>query len=1174
MNNLKKFNTTLARILSFILLFSLSFSNLTFAAETQEIVLYDFQNDEEILKSWSVDNDLALSINESEDGNKSLKAEIPLVTSDKEQTFTFNTFENISDIKKGDVISFDVYLSEDCVASVQPYYMGWKSEYIWQPERGKWNSHSITVTDDSVSEIGLQIIAFKNASGYVLIDNVKITRNNTSTTPPIDEDTNNPSEEPDNDNSDNSDNNTDDYNTLSSIIIFDSTVANGTDFWSSGPIELEDCNNGWKFFPIKTESPYTYKGNPSIKVSQLEPGYFGAGIAFNGWGSINLSKYYENGYLEFYAAGEIAGESIAIQFTGNENAPYTTIKLDTDSTIGNDSIETKWQYFKIPLKELLSDSNDAVSQLKFTNDWANNVKQAMYLSEIKVSTTDTETVYPLIKVNQLGYFPNAEKTATISRFKELVTFDENTNFNVINATTNEIAYTGKLKLVTDYDYLSGEKVFKADFSELKATGEYYITIDGLDEKSYTFEISNDVYDDLLAAAVKYYYYQRSGIDLTPEYAGQWSHDAFFMGDLAREGVNELELPIQSTMNTDNVEYLQNEGIEKGWFDAGDYGKYVDNGAYTVKKLLYMYETYPELFKDNIGIPESGNGIPDILDEVAWELDFFLAMQDEDGGIYHSVEGLNVDPFRPENYGDYNRHIADVDSKTGQTGVKPTHTTAIAASALAQASVIYKSINADYSKKLLDAALKAWSYLEENLEPLTVTGPAYSDTRTDSVQRLAAASSLYRATGDEKFNTYVLNHYDDFVLENNNVIDEGDLEEDLHSLNSGYFNDMWTAENTSLILYDYMVSKNSDTTVAKFIKSQYLEYETALQNRVVTSPWSNTSNGNLFWGSNGAVISRASTHLDIFGELFGTYSDASRSVAINNMNYLLGINPLNLSFVTGYGENSVKEVFGNTFMNDDNDISAPGYMPGGVNRYQGDKISKFPGKRYEEGINWVTNEHCIDYTCNLVGAIASAIAAATDKAENSIIIKNINDIKTEITEGDNYTLPTSLKAFLVDGSEINVNINWSESVDTTKIGEQVIYGSVNNYNELVKATITINKKSSDDNISKPDDDTITTPLDDVNNDNNNNNDNSDKPNDNDTIINPSDDANNNNNNSNNPSDSTTTIRPSNDSDNAKDLSNTKPLPNTGGLNPYSYIMFSIILVTSGIILFKKKPEKAN
>ena len=1165
MNNLKKFNTILARILSFIILFSLSFSNLTFAAEAQEIVLYDFENDEENLKSWSIDSNLSLTINKSEDNNKSLKAEIPVVTSEEGQTFTFKTLENISDIKKGDVISFDVYLSEDCIASVQPYYIGWKSEYIWQPERGKWNTHSITVDQDNISEIGLQIIAFKNSSGYVLLDNVKITRNTTSTTPPIDEDTDKPSEEPDN--------NDNDYNTLSSVIIFDSTIANGTDFWSNGPLELEPCNKGWNFFPIKTENPYTYKGNPSIKINQLEPGYFGAGIAFNGWGSMNLSKYYENGYLEFYATGEIGGESIAIQFTGNESAPYKTIKLNEDSIIGNDSIETKWQYFKIPLKELLSDSNDAVSQLKFTHDSENSVKQAMYLSEIKVSTTDTETVYPAIKVNQLGYFPNAEKTATISRFKELITFDENTNFNVINANTNEIVYTGKLKLVTDYDYLSGEKVFKADFSELKNDGEYYITIDGLDEKSYTFEINNDIYDDLLAAAVKYYYYQRSGIDLTPEYAGQWAHNAFFMGDLARPFVNELELPIQSTMNTDNVEYLQNEGIEKGWFDAGDYGKYVDNGAYTVKKLLYMYETYPELFKDNIGIPESGNGIPDILDEVAWELDFFLAMQDEDGGIYHSVEGLNVDPFRPENYGDYNRHIADVDSTTGQTGIKPTHTTAIAASALAQASIIYKSINADYSKKLLDAALKAWSYLEENTEPLTVTGPAYSDTRTDSVQRLAAASSLYRATGDEKFNTYVLEHYDDFVLETNNVIDEGDLEEDLHSLNSGYFNDMWTAENTSLILYDYMVSKNSDTTVANFIKSQYLEYETALQNRVVTSPWSNTSNSNLFWGSNGAVIARASTHLDIFGELFGSYSDASRSVAINNMNYLLGINPLNISFVTGYGENAVKEVFGNTFMNDANDTSAPGYMPGGVNRYQGDKISKFPGKRYEEGINWVTNEHCIDYTCNLVGAIASAIAAATDKAENSIIIKNINDIKAEITEGDEYTLPTSLKAFLVDGSETNVNITWNQTLDTTKIGEQVIYGSVNNYNELVKATITINKKSSDDNMDKPDDD--------VNIDNNNNNDNStsndniNKPNDDNTIINPSDDIDNNDSvNSATPSDSTTTIKPSTDVDNDKDLSNDKPLPNTGGLNPYIYIIFSIILVASGVILFKKKSKKAN
>ena len=1102
MNKSKKFKSTLAKMLSLVMILSLSFSNLTFADETQQILLWNFDNGEDALSKWTIDNNLSLSLEEYEKDNNALKAEIPKV--DTETTFTFKTIENLTEIKKGDIISFDVYLSEECDASIQPYYIGWKSEYVWKPERGKWTTHSITVTDDSISEIGLQIIAFENASGYAMIDNIKITRTTNPTTPPETGDTDKPTENPD------------DYNKLSPITIFDSTTADGTDFWSTGALELEPCNNGWNFFPIKNEKPYSYDGNPSIKVNQLESGYFAAGIAFNGWGSMNFSKYYENGYLEFYATGENGGESIAIQFTGNENAPYTTIKLNNDSIVGNDSTETKWQLFQIPLKDLLESSNDAVSQLKFTHDSENSVPQAMYLSEIKVVTTDTETVYPAVKVNQLGYFTNAEKTATVSRFSELVNFDENTNFNVVNASTGEVSYTGKLNLISDYDYLSGEKVFKADFTSLTTNGEYYITIDGLDEKSFSFKIGDDIYDDLLGAAVKYYYYQRSGIDLTEEYAGEWAHDAFFMGDLARPGVNELELPIQSTMETDSVEYLQNAGIEKGWFDAGDYGKYVDNGAYTVKKLLYMYETYPELFKDNIGIPESGNGIPDILDEVAWELDFFLAMQDEDGGIYHSVEGLNVDPFRPENYGDYNRHIADVDDKTGQTGIKPTHTTAIGASALAQASVIYKDIDAEYSEKLLNAALEAWSYLEEHLEPLTVTGPAYSDTRTDGVQRLAAASSLYRATDDEKFNTYVLDHYDDYILENNNVVTEDDLDSDLHSLNSGYFNDMWTAENTSLILYDYMVSQDSDVTVANFIKDQYLGYESALQNRVATSSWSNTSNGNLFWGSNGAVIARGSTHLDIFGELFGTYSDASKNVAINNMNYILGVNPLNISFVTGYGENAVKEVFGNTFMNDDNDTSAPGYMPGGVNRYQGENISKFPGKRYEEGINWVTNEHCIDYTCNLVGAIASAITAGTDKAQNSAIIKNVNDITAEITVGDDYTLPSTLDGTLVDGSSITVNVTWNGSIDSSKTGEQIVYGTVSNYNSTVKSTITVKDK--------------TTSVAPITPDNSNNKDN--------TINN-----------------NTST--------------NTGSLPSTGDKNAVIFTSLSLLLLAAGILLFKKK-----
>lgn len=192
-----------------------------------------------------------------------------------------------------------------------------------------------------------------------------------------------------------------------------------------------------------------------------------------------------------------------------------------------------------------------------------------------------------------------------------------------------VAYSGALALVSELDEkYSGEAVLCADFSELSLEGEYFLRLqDNPAEQSVKFNIAENVYDELLADTMRYYYYQRANIEIDTGHGG-----TFARTDITPE---DYELPLKSDKN-------MKRDVSGGWYDAGDIGKYVIPGATAVNTLLWTYKMYPEKFSDGQNnIPESGNGIPDILDEVKYELDFFLKMQDkESGGFYMKVKSAS------------------------------------------------------------------------------------------------------------------------------------------------------------------------------------------------------------------------------------------------------------------------------------------------------------------------------------------------------------------------------------------------------------------------------------------------------------------------------------------------------------------------------------------------------
>ena len=247
----------------------------------------------------------------------------------------------------------------------------------------------------------------------------------------------------------------------------------------------------------------------------------------------------------------------------------------------------------------------------------------IYIDNIRLEVKDASNAievsalpnYVSVAVNQLGYKPDDTKVAVV---KTDTTGDE--EFIVCDAKTNETVYAGLLG-ESIHDYGADLETRQADFSELTEPGEYYIyTNEG---PSYTFEIGDDIYKELFHDAVLMLYKQRCGVELSEEDGGAFKHPACHT-----EGAIVWGSTSSATVD-----------VSGGWHDAGDYGRYTVSTAKTIADLLGSYEDF-KVEDDDIGIPESGNGIPDLLDEARVGLDWMLKMQDEEsGGVYHKVTAL-------------------------------------------------------------------------------------------------------------------------------------------------------------------------------------------------------------------------------------------------------------------------------------------------------------------------------------------------------------------------------------------------------------------------------------------------------------------------------------------------------------------------------------------------------
>ncbi|MBE6854574.1 MAG: hypothetical protein E7501_02845 [Ruminococcus sp.] len=692
------------------------------------------------------------------------------------------------------------------------------------------------------------------------------------------------------------------------------------------------------------------------------------------WTSLTIRDYCENGSLDFEVKSNgSAAAKFQIGLVSRCHGENVTIRWTDLDAYKSITAPTEWTKYSLPLKTLLAAFPDSGFRPDhFWYVYVGGVPSGTTLSfrNMTISSPDDERQYPMIKVNQVGYFPDAEKTARVSCFEKFGTVDGKT-YQIINAQTEKVVLTGKLEAGTLDETFSGERVHIVRFDELTTPGTYYIRIPdaGLDASarsprdveeeldvdtlcSAKFTIGNHVYDDLFRDLMQYYYYQRQGIDL----------DAAYAGEFARENLHPDDVTVKRWSDRNNPD-AETFDVSGGWYDAGDYGKYTSPGAGSVEDLLLAYELYEDVFTDvSAQIPEADPAnplyvdAPAILTEVKWELDMLLKLEhrSKDGSFYVAANYKDDVIYLEDTRYSTSTHQSDA----SETDLRCHLSTADMAAVLAHAYIVYRDIPvyADFAEECLAVSLRAWDWVTNPANALHTSIGAANRTYTFTEENLArdkfwAAGAIYRAVslagGDaSEYEQYLIDHCGDSAVTNC-----------FTSSSVGYSH----GGRSFLGYFHYLYgNKAADASVAEV----FSKYESWRTRTMKYDNWGTAyPDWGYWWGSNKVLAQSAMTV--VLGDLLlggeeALYTDAA--AAEHAFHYLLGVNPVAFSYVSGHGENSVENIYSAIYSKDARlePYRCPdGYFTEGTNYYDNRHLSKFDGKCYlDSDVEYTTNENTI------------------------------------------------------------------------------------------------------------------------------------------------------------------------------------------------------------------------
>jgi endoglucanase len=527
--------------------------------------------------------------------------------------------------------------------------------------------------------------------------------------------------------------------------------------------------------------------------------------------------------------------------------------------------------------------------------------------------TKNQAPSPDIRLNQLGYLPVSPK-------KVVVVASAATKFKLLDSTGN-IVFSCKLVDKGVWD-LSKEAVKIADFTSFEKPGVYKVYVEDLGA-SYPFRIDASVYADVSKASVKAFYLQRASMSIEEKYAGKFNHPLAHPDDKCFYHPSSGKT--SGTLNS-----------PKGWYDAGDYNKYIVNAGVTVSTMLTFYENYPQAVPDNaLNIPESGNGISDLLDEIKYELDWAETMQDADGGVFFKLTSKSFSGFiKPQ----------DDTSERFVVG-KSTSSTLNFAAMFAQASRVWKNNDPVLAEKYLAEAKRAWNWAIKNpavvfRNPDDVSTGEYGH-KDFTGDFYWAGAELFATTGEPEYLNYLIANPVSFAFVSGNSWSN-------YTKNLGYY---------ALLMPD---SKLPDAEKASVQKAVLTEADLQLEN-LEKNPYHEPLSS-FVWGSNSDILNLGI----IFVQAYRISNDKKYlNAAIETTDYIFGKNALGICFVTGFGSNSVMNPHHRLSVADGITEPIPGWVAGGPNAHLNDAFSE----RNPSGIKYTSNEPAKAYM-DLVESYAS------------------------------------------------------------------------------------------------------------------------------------------------------------------------------------------------------------
>ncbi len=556
-----------------------------------------------------------------------------------------------------------------------------------------------------------------------------------------------------------------------------------------------------------------------------------------------------------------------------------------------------------------------------------------------------------IRLDQIGFYPSGPKIAVVVGSAP---GDTPAAFAVFTADRGDTVFAGALSPARVWEP-SGEVVRTADFGALTRPGRYVLAVAGVG-RSYPFAVAPHALRELARGAVKAFYFQRASTPLPPAYAGPWSRAA---------GHPDTAVLVHASAAGPGRPAGARISAPRGWYDAGDYNEYVVNSGISTYTLLTIAEHFPAYAAAlDTRIPESGNALPDVLDEALWNLGWMRAMQDpSDGGVYHKLTTAEFSGFVMPSADTAPRYVVQKSTAAALD---------FAATAAHAALVVRRFPRAlpELADSLVREATAAWRWARQHPDSLYdqarlnaasaphVTTGAYEDRAVRDEFRWAAAE-LYLATRQDSF--YVA------------AAPLAPPAADVPSWGS-----VRTLGLYSLVDHRRELPSGVDTAA---LEARLLAPARALVERARASAYGVPMGapGDFVWGSNAVAANQGVLLVQAYRL---TRDRAFLDAAAADLDYVLGRNATGYAFVTGFGARSPRHPHHRPSAADTVAAPVPGFLVGGPNPGQQDHCPGYPSRvaalsYVDSTCAYAANEVAINWNAPL-----AYLAAAVD-AEYSL-----------------------------------------------------------------------------------------------------------------------------------------------------------------------------------------------